>query len=32
MAIYAGFPAAMNGMYAAKEVFLEKARKSKKPR
>ncbi len=30
MAIYAGFPAAMNAMYAAKEVFMEKARKTKK--
>jgi 4-carboxymuconolactone decarboxylase len=24
MAVYAGFPAALNGMYAAKEVFKEK--------
>ena len=32
MAIYAGFPAAMNAMYAAKEVFIEKARKAKKSR
>jgi 4-carboxymuconolactone decarboxylase len=23
MAVYAGFPAALNGLYAAKEVFLE---------
>lgn len=30
MSVYAGFPAAMNAMYAAKEVFIEKARKSKK--
>jgi 4-carboxymuconolactone decarboxylase len=32
MAVYAGFPAAMNAMYAAKEVFMEKARKKKKNR
>ncbi len=32
MAVYAGFPAAMNAMYAAKEVFIEKARRSKKNR
>jgi 4-carboxymuconolactone decarboxylase len=24
MAVYAGFPAAINGMYAAKEVFQER--------
>ena len=29
MSVYAGFPAAMNGMYAAKEVFQEKSRKKK---
>jgi 4-carboxymuconolactone decarboxylase len=27
MAVYAGFPAALNGMAAAKEVFLERDRK-----
>lgn len=32
MAVYAGFPAAMNAMYAAKEVFMDKARKTKKNR
>jgi 4-carboxymuconolactone decarboxylase len=30
MAIYAGFPAAMNAMYAAKEVFMKKNRKAPK--
>lgn len=29
MAVYAGFPAAMNAMYAAKEVFKELERKKK---
>jgi 4-carboxymuconolactone decarboxylase len=29
MAVYAGFPAAMNAMYAAKEVFKEQQRKHK---
>jgi 4-carboxymuconolactone decarboxylase len=24
MAVYAGFPAALNGLFAAKEVFLER--------
>jgi 4-carboxymuconolactone decarboxylase len=28
MAVYAGFPAAMNAMYVAKEVFLNHKRKS----
>ena len=28
MAVYAGFPAALNGLAAAKEVFLERATKS----
>jgi 4-carboxymuconolactone decarboxylase len=28
MAVYAGFPAALNGMAAAKEVFLERDRKN----
>ncbi len=32
MAIYAGFPAAMNAMYTAKDVFMEKARKARKTR
>ncbi len=27
MAVYAGFPAALNGMMAAKEVFLERSKK-----
>jgi 4-carboxymuconolactone decarboxylase len=27
MAVYAGFPAALNGMAAAKEVFFERDRK-----
>jgi 4-carboxymuconolactone decarboxylase len=27
MAIYAGFPAALNGMFAAKEVFRERDEK-----
>jgi 4-carboxymuconolactone decarboxylase len=27
MALYAGFPAAINGIQAAKEVFIERARK-----
>lgn len=30
MAVYAGFPAAMNAMYAAKEVFRERKRGSKR--
>ncbi len=30
MAVYAGFPAAMNAMYAAKEVFMERERRKKK--
>jgi alkylhydroperoxidase/carboxymuconolactone decarboxylase family protein YurZ len=30
MAVYAGFPAAMNAMYAAKEVFQGKPKKNKK--
>jgi len=29
MAVYAGFPAALNGMAAAKEVFFERAGKNK---
>lgn len=29
MAVYAGFPAAMNAMYAAKEVFMERERRKK---
>src|SRR5258708_2102398 len=29
MAVYAGFPAAMNAIYAAKEVFQRKPRKKK---
>ena len=29
MAVYAGFPAAMNAMYAAKEIFKEQQRKQK---
>jgi 4-carboxymuconolactone decarboxylase len=29
MAVYAGFPAAMNAMYAAKEVFKERERRKK---
>jgi 4-carboxymuconolactone decarboxylase len=28
MAVYAGFPAALNGLYAAKEVFKERDEKS----
>jgi len=24
MAVYAGFPAALNGMFVAKEVFMER--------
>jgi 4-carboxymuconolactone decarboxylase len=28
MAIYVGFPAALNGLYAAREVFAERAAKS----
>ena len=24
MAVYAGFPAALNGLFAAKEVFIER--------
>ena len=27
MAVYAGFPAALNGMFAAKEVFKERDEK-----
>ncbi|HEY7164021.1 MAG TPA: carboxymuconolactone decarboxylase family protein, partial [Candidatus Binatia bacterium] len=27
MAVYAGFPAALNGLFAAKEVFAERERK-----
>ena len=27
MAVYAGFPAALNGLYAAKEVFAERDKK-----
>jgi 4-carboxymuconolactone decarboxylase len=30
MAVYAGFPAALNAMYAAKEVFIEIDEKAKK--
>ena len=30
MAVYAGFPAALNAMYAAKEVFMELDEKTKK--
>jgi len=30
MAVYAGFPASMNAMYAAKEVFKEREAKAKK--
>lgn len=30
LAVYAGFPAAMNAMYAAKEVFKERERRKKK--
>ena len=30
MSVYAGFPKAMNAMYAAKEVFMERERKKKK--
>ncbi|HJT25105.1 MAG TPA: carboxymuconolactone decarboxylase family protein, partial [bacterium] len=30
MAVYAGFPAAMNAMYAAKEVFKERERRKKR--
>jgi 4-carboxymuconolactone decarboxylase len=29
MAVYVGFPAAMNAMHAAKEVFMEQARKKR---
>jgi 4-carboxymuconolactone decarboxylase len=29
MAVYAGFPAALNGLSAAKEVFEERNRKEK---
>ena len=29
MAVYAGFPASMNAMYAAKEVFKEREKRSK---
>lgn len=32
MAVYAGFPAAMNAMYAAKEVFMERNRRKNKLR
>ena len=28
MAVYAGFPAALNGLFAAKEVFTEKIDKN----
>lgn len=28
MAVYAGFPAALNGLFAAKEIFAERAAKS----
>jgi 4-carboxymuconolactone decarboxylase len=28
MAVYAGFPAALNGLYAARDVFAERAAKS----
>ncbi|MBW1972333.1 MAG: carboxymuconolactone decarboxylase family protein [Deltaproteobacteria bacterium] len=31
MAVYAGFPAAHNAMYIAKEVFMERDRVSKEP-
>jgi 4-carboxymuconolactone decarboxylase len=27
MAVYAGFPAALNGLFAAKEVFADRERK-----
>jgi len=30
MAVYAGFPAALNGMFAAKEVFIERDEKGYK--
>ena len=30
MSVYAGFPAAMNAMYAAKDVFKEKQQRKKK--
>ena len=29
MTVYAGFPAALNGMFAAKEVFKERYEKGK---
>jgi len=28
MSVYAGFPAALNGLFAAKEVFAERATKN----
>jgi len=28
LAVYAGFPAALNGLYAARDVFAERAAKS----
>lgn len=31
MAVYAGFPAALNGMFAAKEVFAERDEKGMNP-
>ncbi len=32
MAVYAGFPASMNAIYAAKEVFIERDKRLKKKR
>jgi 4-carboxymuconolactone decarboxylase len=29
MAVYAGFPAALNGLFAAKEVFLQRSETGK---
>ena len=29
MAVYAGFPAALNGLFAAKEVFAERQRETR---
>jgi 4-carboxymuconolactone decarboxylase len=31
MALYAGFPAAINGIQAAREVFLERTKQIKTP-
>jgi 4-carboxymuconolactone decarboxylase len=31
MAVYAGFPAALNGLFAAKEVFAARARENQPP-